>query len=126
MTAPWERSLAALGGAAGLLGVAIAAAAAHGWGGTNLETAGRFLLLHAPALLALAALITGGVLSPRLGRASGFVIAAGLVLFCGDLAMRAIWGIRLAPMAAPIGGTALMLGWALACIAAFWPRSVRL
>jgi uncharacterized membrane protein YgdD (TMEM256/DUF423 family) len=42
----------------------------------------------------------------------------GLVLFCGDLAMRAFRGSALFPMAAPTGGFVLMAGWALIAVAA--------
>ena len=57
----WDRILIALGAIAGLAGVALSAAAAHVTGAGSLETAARFLLFHAPALLA------HGV---RLGRAA--------------------------------------------------------
>jgi GTP-binding protein len=53
-----ERALAGLGALAGGLGVALAAAAAHVAGPGSAETAARFLLLHAPALLALAAILS--------------------------------------------------------------------
>jgi uncharacterized membrane protein YgdD (TMEM256/DUF423 family) len=107
-----------LGALAGLLGVALAAAAAHHSSGANLETAARFLMLHAPVLLAIAALAGTGAVHPGLGRIAGWVIVLGLVLFCGDLAMRAFRGAALFPMAAPSGGFALMAGWALLALAA--------
>ena len=110
--------LIVLGALAGLLGVALAAAAAHHSGGPNLETASRFLMLHAPVLLAVAALAATGVVHPGLGRVASWVIVLGLVLFCGDLAMRAFRGAALFPMAAPSGGFALMAGWALLGLAA--------
>ena len=110
--------LIVLGALAGLLGVALAAAAAHHSGGANLETASRFLMLHAPVLLAVAALAGTGAVHPGLGRIAGWVIVLGLALFCGDLAMRAFRGGALFPMAAPTGGFALMAGWALIALAA--------
>lgn len=108
-----DRSLVVLAALAGLLGIALAAGAAHVGGGTNLDTASRFLLAHAPALLALAALIERDAVGPRLGRLAGFTLAIGLALFCGDLVLRALRGVALFPLAAPTGGIMLMVGWAL-------------
>ncbi len=106
------------GALAGLAGVALSAMAAHAPGGPNLDTAARFLLIHAPALLAIAALASIGAVNPSLGRAAGWIIVLGLVLFCGDLVMRALRGVALFPMAAPIGGFLLMGGWGMAAVAA--------
>ncbi|HEY8382363.1 MAG TPA: DUF423 domain-containing protein [Microvirga sp.] len=111
------RILVALASLAGLAGVALSAAAAHGPGGPNLDTAARFLLIHAAALLALAALM-GGALHDRIASAAGLVLLLGLVLFCGDLVRRAYGGVGLFPMAAPSGGFLLMGGWALIGLAA--------
>ncbi len=103
---------------AGILGIALSAAAAHSSAGPNLDTASRFLLLHAPVLLAIVALAAGGLVHVPIARAAGWVIVLGLVLFCGDLASRAYRGAGLFPMAAPSGGFALMAGWALLGLAA--------
>ena len=107
-----------VGALAGLLGIALSAAAAHGPGGPNLETASRFLLLHAPVLLATVALARTGALQPGIGRVAGWLIVVGLILFCGDLAMRGLRNTPLFPMAAPIGGFVLMGGWGLLALAA--------
>jgi uncharacterized membrane protein YgdD (TMEM256/DUF423 family) len=118
----WDRVLIALGALAGLAGVALSAAAAHVTGPGSLETAARFLLFHAPALLALAALSGTRLIHPVLGRAAGFALAIGLGLFSGDLALRAPHGVPLFPMAAPSGGVILMLGWVLMAVAALGVR----
>jgi uncharacterized membrane protein YgdD (TMEM256/DUF423 family) len=110
--------LMVMGALAGLLGVALSAAAAHGPGGPNLETAARYLLLHAPALLATVALARTDAINPAMGRFAGWLMVVGLVLFCGDLAMRALRNVALFPMAAPIGGFALLGGWGLLGLAA--------
>jgi uncharacterized membrane protein YgdD (TMEM256/DUF423 family) len=117
-----ERSIAALAGLAGLLGVAVSAAAAHAGGGTNLDTAGRFLLIHAAALLAVTAALRAGLLALAPGRLAGLLMAAGTGLFCGDLARRGFQGEALFPMAAPAGGFVLMAGWLTLAAAALWPR----
>jgi uncharacterized membrane protein YgdD (TMEM256/DUF423 family) len=113
-----ERVLAAIASLAGLGGIALSAAAAHGPAGPQLDTAARFLLIHAVALLATAALLGGGTLAPRIGAAAALVLILGLALFCGDLVRRAYAGAALFPMAAPAGGFLLMAGWALIGIAA--------
>lgn len=106
------RILIALASLSGLLGVALSAAAAHITGG-NLATAAQFLLFHAPALLALVALIAAGAVNPMLGQIAGYVLVLGLILFCGDLSRRAFSGVALFSRAAPAGGILLMIGWLL-------------
>ena len=108
-----QRALVFAGGLAGAAGVALSAVAAHAGGG-NVATAASFLLAHAPALLAI------GLLGrSRLLAAGGTIALAGLVLFCGDLLMRHYAGSRLFPMAAPAGGTAMIVGWLAVAAAAF-------
>jgi uncharacterized membrane protein YgdD (TMEM256/DUF423 family) len=101
--------LAALAGAAG---VALSAVAAHGSADSvNLDTASRFLLIHAAALLALAAIGANALPFPRWLAAATFALAAGVALFSGDLACRAFSGARLFPYAAPIGGSLTIGSW---------------
>jgi uncharacterized membrane protein YgdD (TMEM256/DUF423 family) len=110
------RPFLAVAGLLGAIGVATAAAASHG-GDTNLGIAANFLLFHAPALIGLSL-----VPRSRLVAASGYVLLVGLALFCGDLAMRSLTGNALFPMAAPIGGGSLILGWLLVAASALFPR----
>ena len=100
-----SRPLLVAGALCGAAGVALAARGSHG-GDANLTIAANFLIMHAPALLAIAALPLG-----RWIRWAGWVLLAGLVLFAGDLAARSQWGGALFPMAAPIGGTGMIVGW---------------
>jgi uncharacterized membrane protein YgdD (TMEM256/DUF423 family) len=114
----WACGAAALAGLAGASGVILAATAAHGVADPRLETASNFLLLHAAATLAVCGL---ALAVPR--RGVWFLGAAGLflcgsLLFGGDLSARALAGTRLFPMAAPIGGTLLILAWVLVMLAA--------
>lgn len=111
------RLLIVLAGLSGALGVALSAAAAHITGG-HLTTAAQFLLFHAPALLALAALITAGAVHPTLAQLAAYVLILGLALFCGDLSRRAFADLPLFPRAAPTGGILLMLGWVLVAVSA--------
>jgi uncharacterized membrane protein YgdD (TMEM256/DUF423 family) len=104
------------GGLAGAAGVALSAAAAHG-GGHDIGIAAPFLLMHASALLAIGFFGRGRFLT--VGAA---ILFAGLVIFCGDLVMRGFAGHRLFPMAAPAGGTAMILGWLVVAAFAFTKR----
>ena len=116
-----DRALIALACLAGGLGVAASAAAAHIAGADSLKTAAQFLLFHAPAILALAALGAAGLTQPLATRIAAWALLLGLALFSGDLSLRALAGQPLFPLAAPSGGVLLMLGWALAAVAAFLP-----
>jgi uncharacterized membrane protein YgdD (TMEM256/DUF423 family) len=95
----------------GACGVALAAAAAHGAPGAGLDSAAYLLLLHAVAVLGAASLAGQDLLWRPLALVAmaGFVAGGGL--FAGDVAMRAFAGHRLFPMAAPTGGTLLILSW---------------
>jgi uncharacterized membrane protein YgdD (TMEM256/DUF423 family) len=117
-----DRLLIVLAGLSGLAGVALSAAGAHATGGSNLETAGRFLLIHAAALVGLAALAGTGLVHPGAARAGGWAILVGVALFAGDLGMRVWRGAALFPMAAPAGGILLMIGWAAIALSALIPR----
>ncbi|GEP06389.1 DUF423 domain-containing protein [Methylobacterium oxalidis] len=122
MRAPVDRAVVALAGLAGLLGVAASAAAAHRpTEGDSLRVAAQFLLFHAPALLGLAALARTGLVRALPARLAALTLILGLALFCGDLALRALSGTPLFPMAAPSGGVLLMLGWLLAALAPLLP-----
>ncbi|MGO4386573.1 DUF423 domain-containing protein [Microvirga sp. 2YAF29] len=114
------RALIVLAALSGVLGVGLSAAAAHITGG-NLTTAAQFLLFHAPALLALAALAATGSLHPLLGPIAGYILVMGLILFCGDLSRRAFADTPLFPRAAPTGGILLIIGWIIVGIAALVP-----
>lgn len=116
-----DRILIALASIAGGLGVTASAAAAHIPGADSLKTAAQFLLFHAPAILALTGLAAAGLTHRRAARAAAAALALGLVLFSGDLALRALAGRALFPMAAPSGGVILMAGWMIAAVSAFLP-----
>ena len=82
------------------------------------------LLFHATAVLAVVALTERGVIHVRIGIAAalGFVVATAL--FAGDLTLRQYAGHSLFQMAAPTGGTLLIVSWLLLAVAAAWPRRV--
>jgi uncharacterized membrane protein YgdD (TMEM256/DUF423 family) len=120
-----ERILVGLAGLIGASGVALAAAAAHLSSTPSLASASLMALVHAPALLAGLAALRVGLLSKRLGYVGLIGIALGVVLFSGDLAMRAFLSTPLFPMAAPSGGTILIVSWIILAFAGFFRPKTR-
>ena len=118
------RILVILAGIMGADGVILAAASAHQPDAMRLASASSMLLFHATAVLAAVALVERGVIHLRIGIAAalGFFVAAAL--FAGDLTMRQYAGHSLFPMAAPTGGTLLIVSWLVLAVSAAWPRSV--
>ena len=95
--------IAALLGAAG---VAAAAAAAHIGNDPLLSPLALIALTHAAALIGLTSAAT-----TRFTRIATAVIAAGAVIFCGELGFHYLTGSAALTPIAPIGGGALILGW---------------
>ena len=103
--------LIAFAGIVGALGVALSAVGAHHPQGANLVTAAQFLLFHAPVFLALSIIAHLKTL-PRWGLVvTALLLGLGVKFFAGDLAARVFLGNRLFPMAAPIGGSLMIIGW---------------
>jgi uncharacterized membrane protein YgdD (TMEM256/DUF423 family) len=116
------RILIILAAVMGADGVMLAAAAAHEIDATRLAAASSMLLFHSTAVLAAVALAERGVIDVRIGIAAGFGFVVASALFAGDLTMRQYAGRSLFPMAAPTGGTLLILSWLVLAVAAAWPR----
>ncbi len=110
--------LIALAGLMGASGVVLTAASAHGRPGAGLDAAGYLLILHALAVVATIMAAAHGHIAPRIGTLAAFAFVIGAVLFAGDVAMRAYLGTRLFPMAAPAGGTILIVSWLVLSAAA--------
>lgn len=112
------RLLIGLAGLMGAVGVALAAASAHGADANRLASASAMLLFHATAILGCVALLARGLLHGGIGlvAAFGFVIAAAL--FAGDLTVRHYAGHSLFPYAAPTGGTLMIVSWLTVTLAA--------
>jgi uncharacterized membrane protein YgdD (TMEM256/DUF423 family) len=116
------RILVILAAIMGADGVILAAAAAHQPDVARLASASSMLLFHATAVLAIAALTERGAIHVRLGIAAAFGFVVATALFAGDLTMRQYAGHSLFPMAAPSGGTLLIVSWLLLAVAAAWPQ----
>jgi uncharacterized membrane protein YgdD (TMEM256/DUF423 family) len=111
--ATWIR----LGSIIGGLAVIAGAFGAHGLKGVLdshsldvFETAAKYQMYHAPALLAVGLL----ALSGQRGRAlnlAGWLFLVGVLIFSGTLYALAFTGIPWLGAITPIGGLALIAGW---------------
>ena len=116
------RILVILAGVMGADGIVLAAASAHQPDAARLAAASSMLLFHATAVLAVVALAERGVIDVQIGIAAAFGFVVAAALFAGDLTLRQYAGHSLFPMAAPTGGTLLIVSWLTLAAAAAWPR----
>ncbi|HEU4698740.1 MAG TPA: DUF423 domain-containing protein [Gemmatimonadales bacterium] len=113
-----ERLFFALGAVSAFLAVAAGAFGAHGLRArlapellAVFETAARYQMYHALALLAVA------WVAGRVGPASalpawaGWLFVAGTVLFSGSLYLLTLTGTRWLGAVTPLGGVAFLAGW---------------
>jgi len=122
---PFNSTLFAAG-LLGLSGVGLGALGAHGLKAMLLErgmtqaweTAARYHIIHAVALLGLAGWARGAS-RPRLSGWIGGAWTAGVVLFSGSLYGLALGGPRWLGPVTPLGGVVLILGWLLVVVAAW-------
>jgi uncharacterized membrane protein YgdD (TMEM256/DUF423 family) len=124
MTVRLFRILIILAGVMGADGVLLAAASAHQPDASRLASASSMLLFHAVAVLAAVALAERAVIHAAIGIAAAFGFVVATALFAGDLTLRQYAGHGLFPMAAPTGGTLLILSWLGLAVSAAWPRRV--
>ncbi len=115
------KSLIAAAAIAGAAGVSLAAIAAHHTTSPALATAATMLMIHATAAVAIASLSSAAKTADRV-RLVAWVMLLAVTLFSGDIALNALAGFHLFPMAAPVGGSLLILSWiALAAVAMLEP-----
>ncbi len=81
------------------------------------ETAARYQMYHALALLAVA--WVGDRWPGAASQAAGWLFVAGIVLFCGSLYLLSLTGVRWLGAVTPLGGLAFLAGW-LALAWAIW------
>lgn len=117
-----QRLLIILAGGMGAIGVILAASSAHLPDASRLASASSMLLFHAAAILGAVALTARDIVSPKIGLTAGFGFVIATALFSGDLTLRQFLSHGLFPMAAPTGGTLLILAWITVAISAAWPR----
>ena len=117
----------ALAGLYGLLAVVAGALGSHALRSltaearTAFETAVRYQAIHALALLGVALLVGQGFTGWPV-RLAGLGFALGALLFCGALYARALFDAHLPVPLAPVGGLAMMAGWAALVVAAIVGR----
>lgn len=111
--------IAAVAAVLGLIAVGMGAFGAHafklempqsGW----FETANRYHFYHVLALLTLAFASRG---AGWWWSAAAWAWIVGILIFCGSLYAMALGAPRWLGAVAPIGGTALMLGWLFLLVA---------
>ena len=111
-----DRLFFALGSASALVAVATGAFGAHGLRArlspdllAVFETAARYQMYHALALLAVGCAVTRWP-GPWPVRA-GWLFAVGTLLFSGSLYVLALSGMRWLGAVTPLGGLAFLAGW---------------
>ena len=115
----------AVGAILGLLGVAMGAAGTHALEGRldsdaldTLETAVRFQMYHAIALVSAGAL--GSVWKSRAVPVCCSLLTFGVIVFCGSLYLIALADIGAFGAVAPVGGLSLIAGWGSLAVGAIW------
>ena len=109
--------LVAAAGLLGAAGVSLAAVAAHRVESPALATAATMLMIHAVAGLSIAA-VSSGSQHPMRWSILGAAMLAAVTLLSGEIALHAMAGFHLFPMAAPTGGSLLILGWVAIAVCA--------
>jgi uncharacterized membrane protein YgdD (TMEM256/DUF423 family) len=111
-----QRTFLALGAVSGALAVVAGAFGAHGLRGrlspdllAVFETAARYHMYHALALIAVAAIATR--LPGRGADAAGWLFVAGTLVFSGSLYLLALGGPRWLGAVTPLGGLCFIGGW---------------
>ncbi len=113
----------------GATGVALGAFGAHGLAGFfaanpdaegTFRTAVQYHQIHALALIGAA--WAANRFSERWSRLAGWLLAAGIVLFSGSLYLLSLLDLRFMGAVAPLGGAALVAGWACLGVAAWRAR----
>ncbi|MBA3852892.1 MAG: DUF423 domain-containing protein [Gemmatimonas sp.] len=81
------------------------------------ETAARYQMYHALALLAVAWLVGQGGRAEAPATWAGWCFVAGTLLFSGSLYAMTFTGIRALGAITPLGGVAFIAGWVMLAVA---------
>lgn len=84
------------------------------------ETAARYQMYHALALLAVAWLVdrAAGTPAERPATVAGWAFVVGTVLFAGSLYLMAFTGVGVLGAITPLGGVGFLIGWVSLALAA--------
>ena len=109
---PGRSPLIALGALNGAIAVAAGAFGAHGLRSRLepraleiFETAARYQMFHALALIAC------GVIATRGATTAGWLFQAGILVFSGSLYALALTDVKILGAITPLGGLAFLAGW---------------
>jgi uncharacterized membrane protein YgdD (TMEM256/DUF423 family) len=83
------------------------------------ETAARYQMYHALALLVVALLISRTESPPATLIASGWLFIIGIAIFSGSLYALSLSGVKVLGAITPLGGAAFMAGWGALAFAAW-------
>jgi uncharacterized membrane protein YgdD (TMEM256/DUF423 family) len=108
-----------------LLAVVLGAFAAHGLKAVLdaqqlvlFETASRYQMYHALALLVVGVMLTNPRFSRSLLQLAALAFILGIILFSGSLYLLALIGVSWLGAITPLGGIAFLLGWLMMMVAA--------
>ena len=111
-----------------LLAVVLGAFAAHGLKAVLdaqqlalFETASRYQMYHALALLVVGVMLTNPQFSRSLLKLAAIAFILGIILFSGSLYLLALVGVSWLGTITPLGGIVLLSGWLVMMIAALKP-----
>ena len=126
----FSRRVLGAGAALALLAVVSGAFAAHGLKTildaqqlALFETAARYQMYHALALLIIGIMASLQQFSRTLLTLAAFAFILGIFLFCGSLYLLALSGITWLGAITPLGGTAFLAGWLAMMVAALKPAA---
>jgi len=111
-----------------MLAVMTGAFAAHGlkqvldaYSLAIFETAARYQMYHAIALVIVGVISTMPQFSPRWIKLAAFAFTLGIILFSGSLYLLALGGSKWLGAITPLGGVAFIFGWLTLIVAAIKP-----
>lgn len=118
-----DKTFFALGALVGCLGVAAGAFGAHALSARLapdrlqlFELAARYQMIHALALIAAAWAVQR--YPSGASNAAGWLLFAGVLIFCGTIYALAFGAPRVLGAVTPIGGLSLIAGWLMLAVAA--------
>ncbi len=121
-----SRIFFALGSIFGGLAVGLGAFGAHGLANmltperlVTYETAVRYQMYHAIALLVVALALTQWPAATKPLQTGGWLFVAGIILFSGSLYLLSVGAIRWLGAVTPLGGVAFVGGWLFLVLAAW-------